>query len=236
MIFRAVFFLIFLVGTFISAVSVQLPKDTINVGYEQTASVIVSNPSDEFKAVEVFVKSRAYDIHGEELLEDTDDFFIIPSQFIINAQEEQVVTLQWIGGSALSYETPYRIIVQEVPLNQISQSFETTTNASVQIRLRFVNSFYVVNKKVAPNVVVNNISILGQKMMCEFENIGDKHFILTGFDLDIFKDDQKDSVIISAETLKESFNLLPKEKRLIEFDIPSFVSTDNTSFMIHSLY
>jgi P pilus assembly chaperone PapD len=218
------------------AISVQLPQDTLDISYEQASSVIVTNPSEEIKAVELLVKKRSYSLDGQEIHQDTDEFFIIPSQFIINPSEEQVVTLQWIGESTVDYELPYRIIIQEVPLVEDSRSIQTTTNASVQIRLRFVNSFYVVDHSVSEKIILNSTVISGNETICEFENVGEKHKIISGFEFKVNHKSENDVVSISAETLKKNYNFLPKEKRLISFVTPDDMPSSNATYKLHRLF
>ena len=72
-----------MVSSFIFSISVRLSKDTLYPKKNKTTTAIVTNPSDSFKAVEAMMTTRTNSLSGQEINEESDDFFIIPPQFIL---------------------------------------------------------------------------------------------------------------------------------------------------------
>jgi len=215
--FFPIWCLFFVFNVSIFAISVQFPNDTLDISTKQSSTLTVTNPSDEIKAAEIFVMERSYTVEGEEVHVETEDFFLIPSQFIIQPRQEQVVTLQWVGDNELTYEQPYRVIVQEVPLKDKDTNYQTTTNAAVQIRLRFVNSVYVLDRAYQSEIALLDVMVTEEDVQCLFENNGNKHKIVNGFDLEISQFGESHTYSITLDDLGINYNFLPREKRRITF-------------------
>ncbi len=214
-----------MVSSFIFSISVRLSKDTLYPKKNKTTTAIVTNPSDSFKAVEAMMTTRTNSLSGQEINEESDDFFIIPPQFILNPGQEQVITIQWISDKNVSHELPYRLIVQEVPLPADNDVHVEGTNATLKIRLRFVNSFYVSPEQVKENVVGISAIPSENKMLLLIENKGTKHKVINEMNVAFQSLDFSTKKLLDTPTLKSNFNILPFQKRHIFIDWPENIPT-----------
>jgi len=181
-------------------------------------TVVVSNPSEEIKAVEVNMSKRAYMLDRTEVLTDTEDFIVIPSQFILGPKQDRAVTLKWIGSTKIKKELPFRLVVEEVEFKDKEKSNTEGTTAKVSIRLRFVNSFYIKPKSIKPHVVAEEIIPTGDKgFLVTLDNQGSEHLIINEFKLNVV--DEKNvhisTVDVSPTVMAGSINLLAGEKQQI---------------------
>jgi fimbrial chaperone protein len=207
------------------AVSVKFTRDHIVLGKHNSATLIVQNPAKQFKAVEVSVQTRHHSLQGKEQLGETEDFLILPPQLIIGPQQERVVTIQWLGTPSLDKELPYRVIVEEVPIpdkNKIDDVDESS--ASVEIRLRFVNSFYVRPKKVNANIqFLSALPTANNQMVITVRNNGSKHWISDDAKLTLSNQDGDYKTKLKSDQFKQKINILPGENRTLFIDWPSTV-------------
>ena len=102
----------------------------------------VKNDRDEEVAVTIIIKTREVDAAGVEMLKDTKDFAIFPTQIMLKGKSSQVVRVKWQGASSLRSEQSYRIIAEEVPLkNGPAQSPGSVM--TIKLILRFGGTLYV---------------------------------------------------------------------------------------------
>ena len=210
------------------SISVKLPYDTLIFGKKMSASVFIANPSKEFKAVELTVKQRRHSFSGEELLDDTDDFLILPPQIIIAPKQERVVTLQWMGEPYFDSERSYRVIAEEVAIPMKRKTLEAgSKSAVVTIRLRFVNSFYVRPKKGHAKLRISEVRPSGNEMLVVLRNDGTRHKILDRFSLQLLSDSGADlgyHFSIDKAMLNQNINFLSGDVRHILIPWPKGLS------------
>ena len=197
------------------AIYVKLPVDNMVLGSAMVTNIQVSNPSEEFKAVEVNIASRKHSINRKEILEESDHFIIIPPQSVLGPNQERSVTLKWAGPTKLDKELPYRIVVEEVLFKDEKNQNAEGTSAKVNIRLRFVNSFYVKPKHVNPDIIAESLTpTKDNQFFLVLKNKGTEHLIVNTFDLDI-KDKNKivQTLAVDPKLMNGSINLLAGESQ-----------------------
>ena len=108
-----------LLNTHLFALRVELSNDTFATsGRAANRNLFVTNNSEKMIALEVYGQSRTMDPEtGIDELEDIEDFLIYPNQLLLQPEEQQVVTLTWVGEQELTEEKAFRIIVEELNLS-----------------------------------------------------------------------------------------------------------------------
>ena len=191
-----------------------MPKDYININKNKVANFTVSNPSEEYKAVEVNVLERKHTLERKEDLIENSDFIIIPAQFVLGPQQDRVVSLKWVGDASQKTEKPYRIVTEEVLFKKDKQEAGKSASAKVKIRLRFVNSFYAKPKNIAPNIVAESlIPTENNQHLLTIINQGTEHKIVKYFKIDVLDHKtQIKTIAVTNKLFKGNQNLLPGDK------------------------
>ena len=199
----------------ISAIRVQIPKPLFeSKGSASNRSVSVYNDADTMKPLQVSITKRSHDLDGNENFEKTADFDIFPGQFIIQPDQEQVITLRYIGAHPIDREIAYRVIVEELPVN-LARPKEVSGRAESQlsITLKFIKSIYVLPKgSIKPEVSIHSIAPFEtekkeKKLLLILENKGKQHFLLT------------QALLTVSSALKENISHTPVEIKLETKDI-----------------
>ena len=120
------------------ALRVELSNDTFAMtGRSANRNLFVTNNSEKMIALEVYAQSRVIDaVTGVDELEDIEDFLIYPNQLLLQPDEQQVVTLTWVGSQELKEEKAFRIIVEELNL---SLGDEDEEDEGMTVKLACIN-------------------------------------------------------------------------------------------------
>jgi len=147
----------------------------------------VVNDSKDRIALRVRITSRDMNDDGTEINQNIPEslFMIYPSRFIMEPQSQQLLKVQWLGGSVGSIEKPFRIIVEQVPIQ-----FEKNQNSGITIMFKYVGALYVVPAKaLPPNIIITSVKGIRDSdqpgFLIQLENHGGIHEILLETQLEI---------------------------------------------------
>ncbi|MFT5170291.1 MAG: P pilus assembly chaperone PapD [Candidatus Marinamargulisbacteria bacterium] len=207
--------------TDVYGIFVKMPDDHFVLGERLVTNIVVSNPSDAYKAVEVGVSNRAYSLFRKERLVESDEFIIIPAQFVLAPRQDRTVTIKWAGSMSLKAEKPFRVVVEEVLFKEKKEQVVEKTSAKVRIRLKFVNSFYVRPKGVKPKIVATAlIPTENGRYYIDIKNEGSKHRIISKIDLGLGNAGNLGLIGVSPAMMNGAMNVLPGEvQRLVLSDL-----------------
>ena len=142
----------------------------------------VHNDLDEEVAVTMTVMARKVDADGREILTDTKDFAVFPTQVMLKGKSFQVVRVKWQGDSTLPFEQPYRIIAEEVQLKGSRSQPAGPLNGGIKLVLRYGATIYVAPPKARADIVVASAKKIdapgGAMLELDLVNRGSRHAII----------------------------------------------------------
>lgn len=197
-------------------------KDFAPAGPDSTQNFYVENSTSNRIAVQVSVVHRMMDEHGAEQYRDAEDEFLVyPSQMIVEPGARQTVRVQWLGGSDLRKELPYRIIAEQLPVE-----FERDGEAGSQIDImfRYMGAVYIVPEGATADVSVVAAQVVsvdgGRRLRITLSNGGTAHTILRDLEIEIVREGE--DLVLSGDDLTgmEGENLLADSRREFEIDLP----------------
>ncbi len=230
--------LVGLLSTNIVALRVELSDDTFSTtGRGKNRNLFITNNSEKMIAIEVYAQSRAMDPNtGVDQLEDVENFLIYPNQLLLQPDQQQVVTLTWVGDEVLDQELAFRVIVEELNL---SLGEEGLSDDDMTVRLaaltKVVKAVYVKPENAKANVKISKSEIITddlgkKKIQLTFDNLGTAHKIMKQTKINIIplnkdgvlqKDKSKEYI---PDELNGIFNILSKSKRVINISMPELGS------------
>ena len=191
-------------------------------------------------ALEVYAQSRIMDpITGVDELDDVEDFLIYPNQLLLQPDEQQVVTLTWVGDQELEQERPFRIIVEELNLS-LGDEDDGADEMTVKVAAltKVVKAAYVAPPEAKADVKVSDAEVITtsdgeKKIKITFDNVGTAHKILkqTMIKLTPISGGDKqtnESKEYIPDELNGVVNILAKSQRVIEVSWPEDLSSDYT--------
>lgn len=169
-------------------------------GRDSIRTFRVSNTQEESVAVRIQMTTRELQANGEELRQPADaEFMVFPNRLFLEPGQTQAVRVQWRGPASLEHEQAYRIIVEQVAVEQERQT-DTPPPAGVSLAFmyRYVGAVYVSPPNARPNIVLDSAKTAGSDgnivdagvLALEFANIGSGHTVIRDAE-----------VVISGETL-----------------------------------
>ena len=225
------------------ALRVELSSDVFETtGRSSNRNLFVTNNSEKMIALEVYAQSRMMEAEtGVDILEDIEDFLIYPNQLLLQPDEQQVVTLTWVGDQELTEERAFRIVVEE--LNLSLEEEEALEGEQMTVKLdaltKVVKAAYVAPANAKPNISIIAANVVetedgAKKIELTFENSGTAHKImkevlinLTPIDGSGAEGAQKQFV---PEELTGVLNILAKSQRIIQIGWPEGIDESYTSF------
>jgi fimbrial chaperone protein len=240
------FFTLMLAGVFmeINAITVHLPNPVMEtIGNGKNRTFIVKNEGADIKAVEAEVTRRAHDKLGVESRGDASaDFELYPEQAILKGGQEQVFVLRYIGDKKIYKEQPYRVIVEEIPINTSKPVESGGSYSNLSMVVTFVKSLYVLPQKaVKPDVQLESFSRIvdsknRHKLSLILTNKGGKHQIIDQIELEIAnKKKRKGEKILITSKQIPGYNLLAGESREVTVDWPAGISKSGIRAKIISI-
>ena len=177
-------------------------------------TMFVTNDSNSMKAIEMSPFKRDLSPSGEEIVTETEDIILIPSQIIIPPNSEKAVSIRWTGTKLIRQELSYRIVVDEVEIGR-KQGKDTKM---IKTRLRFVKAIYV-----APKVIKESIRLIRanrsigkdgmNRLSIKILNNGTVHTIVNNIALEYNSSGKKiDSIQLDMTKMspfKKIMNILP---------------------------
>lgn len=215
------------------ALRVELSNDTFATsGRSANRNLFVTNNSEKMIALEVYAQSRIVDAEtGMDELDDVEDFLIYPNQLLLQPDEQQVVTLTWVGAQDITDEQAFRIIVEELNL-ALGDEEEGEEDMTVKVAAltKVVKAAYVApaNAKADVNIVKSEIITAddgAKKIRLTFSNTGTAHKILKQTAIKVTPIDASgkklDSKEVSPAALNGVLNILAKSQRIIDVEWPA---------------
>ena len=213
---------------------VELSNDTFATsGRSANRNLFITNNSEKMIALEVYAQSRQMDsITGVDQLEDVEDFLIYPNQLLLQPDEQQVVTLTWVGDQTLSDEKAFRIIVEELNLSLGDDELaEDDMTVKLAALTKVIKAAYVAPADAKPNTYVINSNVIEdqdnkKKIQLTFKNSGTAHEILKQTQIKLIPLDDagnklnSEAITYIPEELKGVLNILAKSQRVITIDWP----------------
>ncbi len=167
-------------------------------------------------AVELTVKERQMDEHGEETLVDTKDIAIFPPQIIIPPHEKRTIRVTFNSKEELQSEKSYRVIAEQLPLKVDKK---TKDQAGIQMLMKFVAALYATPAGAKSEVKVLSQTSNGKELVLLLENKGNKHQLLNNPVLKYLHEGAKGEFKSSELPGLVGENILANSKR--KFVIPS---------------
>ncbi|MFN2310936.1 MAG: fimbria/pilus periplasmic chaperone, partial [Spirochaetia bacterium] len=169
-------------------------------GRDSIRTFRVTNTQEESIAVRIHMTSRELQSNGEEFRSSADSQFIVfPNRLFLAPGQTQALHVQWRGPADLEREQAYRIIVEQVAVEQERPTDEATSGGiSLAFMYRYVGAVYVSPPNARPNIVLNSAKIADNDgsvvdasvLALEFENTGSGHTVL-----------REPEVVVRGETL-----------------------------------
>ena len=169
-------------------------------GRDSIRTFRVTNTQDESIAVRIQMTSRELQSNGEEFRRPADtEFMVFPNRLFLQPGQTQAVRVQWRGPASLEREQAYRIIVEQVAVEQDRPTDEATSGGvSLAFMYRYVGAVYISPPNARPNIVLSSARTAGSNgsvveasvLALEFENTGSGHTVL-----------REPAIVIRGETL-----------------------------------
>ena len=232
------FAMIAMVGIPTFALRVELSNDTFSMaGRSANRNLFITNNSEKMIALEVYAQSRVMNkISGVDELKDVEDFLIYPNQLLLQPEEQQVVTLTWVGSQELTEEKAFRIIVEELNLSLGDDDNAEDMSVKVAALTKVVKAAYVAPENAKAMVEISNTEVVldeetkNKKIRITLHNIGTAHKILkqTAIKLtpitDAGKKMESESMSFIPNELTGVINILAKSERIIDLSWPDEIS------------
>jgi len=221
-IFMLTFMLLFMQDLW--AFKINLIDSTLDLSKGMTSTTAtVINDSDNMIAIEATARVRSFSQNGEENFDkEAESLIIVPSQMIIPPGGEQVLNIRWIAPKDIPTEQAFRLLIEYVSISedQLQGKQSEEQKAGININYRIAKSFYVTPKNTKANVTLlggKKSNLEGKEvLLLSFDNIGSKHQVIQGLDVNITTQNGIVPVSITKQELGKPINFLAKEKR----DIP----------------
>lgn len=215
--------IVFAVNAAASAAAFTLNPMTATISPSGPDSVMtfkVDNDSSQQIAVSIKVATRSMSETGTESNSPADSqFLVFPSRLVLKPNSSQNVKIQYKGTPSLAYESAFRVIAEQLPVD-----FTKSANSGVNIMLRYIAALYVAPPKVKPVLLVSEAigAIQSNKkgLLVTLKNDGTRHALLFNTLIRITQSTGSLPVEISGESMAEieGQNLLAKASR--KFFIP----------------
>ena len=151
-------------------------------GKDSIQTFRISNTQKQSIAVRISMTTRELKSDGTETrLSADDDFTVFPKSMFLAPGKSQAVRIQWKGPSVLQKEAAYRIIAEQVP---VQEKKETENNVSLNFLYKYVGAVYVTPGNAEENIVFAGYVRPGtDKIAIKFENRGNTHAIVKNADI-----------------------------------------------------
>jgi len=157
-------------------------------GRDSIRTFRVTNTQEESIAVRIQMTTRELQANAEELRQPADaEFMVFPNRLFLEPGQTQAVRVQWRGPASLEREQAYRIIVEQVAVEQERPTdVATSGGVSLAFMYRYVGAVYISPPNAQPNIVLNSAQTAGSNgsiveaavLALEFENVGSGHTVV----------------------------------------------------------
>lgn len=229
-------------NTHIFALRVELSDDTFSTsGRSANRNLFVTNNSEKMIALEVYAQSRIMDPKtGMDELDDVEDFLIYPNQLLLQPEEQQVVTLTWVGEQEITDELAFRIVVEELNLS-LGEEDDGADEMTVKVAAltKVVKAAYVAPPDAKADVSISDTEVVtnedGDKLIrVTFDNTGTAHKIMKQTKIKVVPIDDSGSKKSGEEKeyipdeLNGVLNILAKSQRIVDIEWPEEINSSYT--------
>ncbi|MBA3463591.1 MAG: molecular chaperone [Deltaproteobacteria bacterium] len=126
-------------------------------GSKATQSFEINNDGNERIALVVSVQTLERDDSYVETNRDAEDEFLIyPPQMVLSPGKRQTLRVTWLGDTNLAREKAYRIVVQQVPIEQLDPTAKNTTtpDGRVRVLLNYRGTLFIRPLRAAPKISI----------------------------------------------------------------------------------
>jgi fimbrial chaperone protein len=201
-------------------------------GSGATQSFRIESTGDRPVAVQIQMAQRQVNIDGIETQPSAEaDFAVYPPQILLKPGESQTVRVTWLGDPNPSKELAYRIIAEQLSVDNLPEVEQPQKGAIVKVKAlyRYVGSIFITPKKVAPKVVLEQAACQPEpgkanQLKLNFANQGTAHTYLSGLKLHLSPPEQKSKIVhLMPDQLKgiNGENLLAGNKRQFTLACPT---------------
>jgi fimbrial chaperone protein len=147
-------------------------------GSKATQAFEVVNNGPDRIALTVAFATLARDERYAEINRDAEDEFLAyPAQMILAPGARQTVRVTWLGTPKPARELTYRIVVTQVPLQQLDPSTSAQPQGHMRIMLSYRGTLFIRPAGAAPQVVVRGAELVttpqgGSALAIILENTG----------------------------------------------------------------
>lgn len=208
------------------AINVRIPDPVFSPkGAEANKNIFVQNDTSEIKALEVYITHREHDLTGKETRIDADqEWEVFPSQLILKQKEERVVTLRYIASANIKKEIPYRVIVEEIPIDIGANTEESLEGSKINMILKFVKSIYVAPFGVKPDIKITQVKVSKKEDDIYFfdvilENKGTQHTLVKNGKCTFVQGEHTITIPFTHDNIP-NINFLPGDKRNLSLQAP----------------
>lgn len=175
-------------------------------------------------ALQLRVFARSHDSHGDEHREpDVDGFVVAPPQFVLEPGQARAVQVQWIGPDRIERERAYRLLVEQVPIDDGSAR---DGSARVNILFNYLASLYVRPPDAEPDLRVVRAEVVAgdgqdRRLEIEIRNLGTGRQVVRRPTIEL-SDANGSVVTLDEDTLAALVgeNILAGETRILSLEPP----------------
>ncbi len=131
--------------------------------------------------------TRELQPNGDEVRNSAEaKFMVFPGRLLLEPGQTQAVRVQWRGDSDLPREEAYRIIFEQVAVDDIDAAADDPRGVSVAFMYRYVGAVYITPPQAEGEVVHRTTTVIGDPgpaggvtdLLLEFENPGTAHVVV----------------------------------------------------------
>ncbi|MFW5828223.1 MAG: fimbria/pilus periplasmic chaperone [Alkalispirochaeta sp.] len=155
-------------------------------GRDSIRTYRITNTQTEAIAVRIRTTSRELERNGDETRNPVEDeFLVFPGRLLLQPGQTQAVRVQWRGG-AVTQEQAYRIIFEQVAVEDIDEDEGSGGGVTLSFMYRYVGAVYITPPDATGSVVLNSATGVGNpdrsggvtEFRLLFENPGTKHTVV----------------------------------------------------------
>jgi fimbrial chaperone protein len=148
-------------------------------GRQSIRTFRVSNTHKNSIAVRISMTTRELMPDGTEKRSPADsEFTVFPDRLFIAPGQSQAVRVQWKGESSLTQEKSYRIIAEQLPVQDItSGTGQDEGGISLSFLYKYVGSVYITPDNAKEDIVISGAAE-NSKYILKFENRGSAHAVM----------------------------------------------------------
>jgi len=126
-------------------------------GSAATQSFEINNDGPDPIALTVSISTLERDEANVETNHDAgDDFLIYPPQIVLSPGKSQTLRVTWLGDPKPAHEQAYRLVVQQVPIEQLEPKAKPSSGAAGHLRvmLSYRGTLFVRPPYAAPKITI----------------------------------------------------------------------------------